>query len=788
MSDPATLQPTCPPLHRPEALFATGATVQGLRAAQVRTSGGSRFLDVWLYQDPPAALANPAVWELTAARGVTQVAISAASIQAAPTPHIELTLVGAPDPTLYRIEVVDPPPVAFDPLRTFLPARLRPDCDALGSCFAVPPAPAPPEPSPVHDYLARDWLSLRQALLEFLLQDFPGADVSIADPTVTVLELFAHIGDVLHYRLDRVATEAYLETARLRTSVRRHTRLVDYQLGEAVSARTFVHVQVAPGAGSLPLAAGDVAVDAPGSDLAFTLDAALTATDALGEIPIYDWGEEACCLPRGATECVLVRPKPADPLGATWLAPGDLLAFEVVDPIDRTAHHAWAARAQDWPVVTPANAFRDPLASRTAQVVTLTAVEPIADPLLGVGLPLFRVAWSREDALADSYAVGIDASEGSDEVTVARANLVPAHHGQLVDPGGLELQADGGYALVSAGDPSLGGLGIALDETGMPHRLDVVIGLPSGLAAGAEWVDTLLDPDLSDSDFPYVVEVEDHEAPVLRFHTGAVGLDPPVGSTVSARYEVGGGTIGNVPANALHLLELAAGGIVPARNPTAATGGLDATTLAAARRDAPEAFAAEPRRAVIPADYAAAADADSAVKRAIARRVWSGSWPLMTTVVDLDVDADDVAQEALARIGATLDGLRMLGLESAVIPGTPIGLVISLEVCALPGFDPERLWVAILQRLRPGSDASPGLFHHSRLLLGAAAYLSSVVAAVAGLPGVDAVEVTQARRLSEPAGTVHEVIAVADDEVAVLDDDPAQPERGRLDVVVKGHG
>ncbi len=33
-----------------------------------------------------------------------------------------------------------------------------------------------------------------------------------------------------------MATEAYLGTARLRTSVRRHARLVDYVMGEGVSA------------------------------------------------------------------------------------------------------------------------------------------------------------------------------------------------------------------------------------------------------------------------------------------------------------------------------------------------------------------------------------------------------------------------------------------------------------------------------------------------------------------------------------------------------------------------
>ena len=787
MSDPTTLEPTCPPLHRPEALFQTGATVQGLRAAQVRKSGGSLFLDVWLYQDPPPALAHAAAWTLTASRGTTPVAIvDPVTIVAAPTPHLELPLDGAPDPALYRLEVVDPPPVDFDPLRSFLPVRLRPECTALGSCFAVPPAPPPPPPSPVQDYLARDWRSLRQALAEYLLREHPDADLSSADPTVTVLELFAHVGDLLNYRLDRVATEAYLETARLRRSVRRHTRLVDYRLGEAVSARAFVHVAVAPTDGSVAVSVGDVARDADESPIAFTLDEARTAQDSLGEIPIYDWGEDACCLPAGATECVLVRPKPADPLGDGWLAPGDRIVFEVVYAGDPAAHAKWATRQQDWPVVTPAPAFRDPVASRTAQVVRLTDVEKIVDPLLGAGLPLYRVAWSADDALAEPYEVGVDDDLGTDEVTVVRGNLVAAHQGLYVDPGGFVARDEGGWSLVSAGAPATDGPGLALDETGRPHRLDVTVTLPSGAAVGALWVDTLLDPQVSVTDFPYVVDVEEQEPPILGFRTGSVGLEPPEGSSVSASYEVGGGAIGNVPANALDHVELGGGGTVAARNPAAASGGADAVALADARRDAPQAFAAELLRAVIPADYATAADKDPAVQRAIARRTWTGSWPLMTTVVDLEVQDDDLAGEALTRLGSTLDGLRMLGIESAVVEGTPVGLAIALEVCPSPGFDPAALQVQILQRLRPGTDASPGLFHHSRMLLGASVYLSAVLAAVAELPGVDAVEPTDARRLSEPTGTVHDVIVVAPDEVAVLDDDPSRPERGRLDVKVEG--
>ena len=392
------------------------------------------MLEVWLYQDPPPALADPSLWSLEQAPGGTPVAIAAASIAATPSPHLELELAGLPDPARYRLVVEPPASVAFDPLRTWLPARLRPECPELGACFDVGEPPPPPPPSPVLDYRPRDWRSLRQALVEYVLRRDPDADVSIADPTITVAELFAHVGDLLNYRLDRVATESYLETARLRTSVRRHARLVDFAVDDGAAAETFVHVTVAPNASAVTVAAGSVAVDVSASDLAFTLEADLAADARLAEIPIYDWGEEACCLSAGATECVLVRPLAADPLGDAWLAAGDLLVFEVVDPDDEARHASWARRLQLWPTDAGGDPrFRAPLPSRLAQVVHLTEVAPFADPLLGVGLALYRVRWAPDDALARPYPVGVDTSTGAAEVTVARANLVPAHHGRLVD-------------------------------------------------------------------------------------------------------------------------------------------------------------------------------------------------------------------------------------------------------------------------------------------------------------------------------------------------------------------
>ncbi|MGI8806767.1 MAG: hypothetical protein ACR2KK_02725 [Acidimicrobiales bacterium] len=816
MNGPTTLQPVCPPVNRPRELLDPATTVAGLRAAQSRLAGGARLVDVWLYQDPPAGLADAARWEITGPSGTRLVAVEAAAIVALPTPHVELTVSGEPDVARYRLAVdpEGPPAIAFDPLRTWLLVRMRPECPDLGSCFAPPAAAEPSRPSPVQDYLARDWRSLRRALLEYLRSRDPDADLSVADPTVALVELFAHAGDLLHYRLDRVATEAYLETARLRTSVRRHARLVDFPVGQGRSARTFVHLSVAPGLPPVSVAAGDVAADAAGSSLAFTLEAGVEARSEVGEIAIYGWSEEACCLGAGATECVLVRPQPADPLGPGWLAAGDHLVFEVVDPGPAADHRRWTGRhpTRPWPGGTDAlPAFRPPLSSRPAHVVELTAVESFSDPLAPapVATALTLVRWRAEDALPRPYAVGIDRGEGGPEVTVARAGVVAAHHGRAVGgPPGVALaprasEGDGpgepltAWWLTAAGTRRHGGPGLAFDLRGHPY-LDLEVTLPTGARLPVPVLGTLLGA--QPGDLAAVVEVEEHEPPVVRFCTGAVGTAPPAGSQVSARYQVGSGLVGNVPANSLAVLEHdanAAGSLPPdfrpvtgvgARNPVPAGQGADPDHLDDVRRDAPEAFAAVSRRAVLPADHATTAAEDPVVARALARRVFAGSWPLITTIVDLqlpDVAASNPSA-ALAGVQARIEMRRMVGVEAAVVEGASVPLLLGLEVCVRPGVDPEVVRRQILVLLRPGGDGRPGLFHPARLQLGGAVYVSAVLAAVAALPAVDAVEVREARTLREPPGTVREVIVVGPGEVAVLDDDPARPDRGRLDVRVRG--
>ncbi|MEW2382836.1 baseplate J/gp47 family protein [Micromonospora sp. NPDC047707] len=821
------VQPQASPLRRPEALF-TGGSVIGLRAASATGSGSTRTVSVWLYDDPPAGLTAAGLWTFQGRPAVTvtgpgTVVAATTDPDGNPVPaHLDLPVqaVGAalPGRAPYRLGV-DPAGLAglglqVDPLRRHLPVRLRPECGDVPDCVRIPEQPAPLTP-PDYDTLARDYAELRAMLLERLDVLAPNSDHSPADVTVTLLELMAHLGDLLHYRLDRIATETWLGTARRRASVTRHARLVDHPVPPATSAATFVQVRRAhPNAGptdsSFVVQPGDTATDAVGDperspDAAhFTLetDAPVTVFASHAEVPLYDWTEADAVLTAGATSAVLVRPRPADgaPL-ATWLPVGSLLAFEVVAPGPAGAQQDWARRLTNWPPDDGGGEqIRLPLASYPAQVVRVTHAVEMTDPL-SPGLPLVRVSWDAADALTRPVPVSVDHSGGTPRVGVARLGVLPAHHGLLVD----------GPAAIAPLDPLTGGrpdparqrvadyllvraatAGLSCAPGGRPWRLDTRVALPSGITVGATRVTSLLRA--TAEGFSVVVDHDDDHPPRLRFRTGVLGVVPPARSAVTVRYEVGAGPGGLIAANTLTRLVRStspagqpcvwaeADARVTARNLTPGVGGAAAVPLDDVRRDAPQAYAAVPRRAVLVSDLPPFATQVPGVARAAARRSWSGSWPVGLVAVELAGDVDDPSVGAA--VAEVMDAVRMVGTEVVTLPATPVGLLVAVTVCLTPGTDPALARLRILAALRPGRPGA--VFTPAAHPLGTSVYVSTVVAAVAGVPGVDAVRVTEARRLSEPAGTYHEVLVVGPDEIAVCDDDAAAPDRGRIELTVEG--
>jgi predicted phage baseplate assembly protein len=97
---------------------------------------------------------------------------------------------------------------------------------------------------PEINYLAKDYASFRQLILDRLALIMPDwQERHVPDIGIALVEILAYAGDYLSYYQDAVATEAYLGTARQRISVRRHVRLVDYQMHEGSNARTWLLVE-----------------------------------------------------------------------------------------------------------------------------------------------------------------------------------------------------------------------------------------------------------------------------------------------------------------------------------------------------------------------------------------------------------------------------------------------------------------------------------------------------------------------------------------------------------------
>lgn len=98
----------------------------------------------------------------------------------------------------------------------------------------------------VVDYMARDYDSLLKSMRDLIPTRLPEwkSHESEADFGNVLLELFAHMGDILSYYQDRVANESFLGTAQSRRSIIHHLKLISYQLATASPASTSLDLTI----------------------------------------------------------------------------------------------------------------------------------------------------------------------------------------------------------------------------------------------------------------------------------------------------------------------------------------------------------------------------------------------------------------------------------------------------------------------------------------------------------------------------------------------------------------
>lgn len=96
------------------------------------------------------------------------------------------------------------------------------------------------------DYTSRDYYSIREDLLSRAAALPIGTDWNTRSPAdfgVMLVDLWAYMGDVLHFYVDRAAAEAYLRTATQRESVLALANLLDYESLPLNSAQATVNLE-----------------------------------------------------------------------------------------------------------------------------------------------------------------------------------------------------------------------------------------------------------------------------------------------------------------------------------------------------------------------------------------------------------------------------------------------------------------------------------------------------------------------------------------------------------------
>lgn len=782
-----------------------------------------RFLQLVLLKTPAAALTveNLRIDGGEAVRGIRIAGLAASgnllTIEVdTPGDYSTYTLRLVASPT------VDDPPAGYDRLLSAVDFSFKVNCDTDFDCAQVDDCPPKVFSEPSLDYLARDFNSLRQMMLDRIHVLAPDwREDHLADFMQALVDLKAYVGDYQHYQLDAINTEAYLYTARSRVSVRRHARLVDYRMHDGCSARVWVHFRIDPEVtGAVPLPAKtQVLTRIPGKPTVVQ-DGTQTYREMLEEAPevfetlheaalfsahngmcFYTWGDERCILPRGATKATLVGHFPE-------LKIGDVLVFEEV----RGA-------------VTGSPADADP-AKRFP--VRLVSVGLSSDPLTNTDVT--EITWHAEDALPSPLCLSADvppAPEGAecgDAISVARGNMVLADHGRSLPVESLGTVPASTLSYVSANRrcaddeldavpprfrPRLSQASVSMTvpyshpvsaSVVEPHSAASVLAIAPNqslpaitLAHTPDFTAQLWEPQLdllnSAADKrEFVVEIENDGSARLRFGNDVHGKRPNPGDAFYARYRAGAGSAGNIGFDMLAHAATNQSAIVAVRNPLPGTGGAQAETMEEVRQYAPQAFRVQ-ERAVTPSDYEAVALRFPGIQRAAATIRWTGSWYTVFLTVDRAGGAP-ITAEFEARLRDHLHAYRMMGYDLEVDEPLYVPLEIELEVCANPDTFRadvrQALLAAFSTRLFP--DGRKGLFHPDNFTFGQTVYLSRIYAAAETVPGVQSLAVTRFQVQDQPglSGLSSGKIELGRLEIAQMENDPSFPKHGVIHITVNG--
>jgi hypothetical protein len=712
------------------------------------------------------------------------------------------------DKANYILELVYSPPVDFStytlrlinsPINPYPPDKFDPQLSEIDFSFKInclnefdcnPPVTCPVEklPGPQIDYMVRDYASFRRLMLDRLSLVSPEwKERNPADIGIMVVELIAYVADQLSYYQDAISTEAYLGTARKRTSIRRHARLLDYQIHDGCNSRAWVQVLV--NADGVKIKKGTQFISQAIDDDPVIFEA-MNEKDKLlykthNRIYFYTWHDGQCCLPKGATKATLVNENVQ-----LMLEKGDVLVF-------KEERNPNSGRTED--------ADKSP-----RHAVRLTKVRYkdgydnlICDPLF-TETKLVEIEWLQEDALPFPlclWEVNNEKTESiKNPVSIALGNIILADHGRTITDEEVTVDQSGVVRLKNSPVTQQGqvrdSLGKLIYYDPEKSASAAMVWNMEDVKPSIELVDSsgliwrprkdLMGSSRFSPDF--VLETDEDGTGYIRFGDDILGKRPEAGSKMTARYRVGNGRTGNLGPETIVNVVTTDTGIVGAYNPMATTKGSDPEPMEAARLNAPQAFKVQ-ERAVTEDDYSEIAGRHPEVQKAVATLRWTGSWHTMYVTIDRKngLKLDDTFKKYLITF---LESYRLAGYDLEICSPSFVPVDISMDITVVSGYIKSNVKKALLNAFSNVDlpNGIRGFSHPDNLTFGQPIYLSQLISTAMKVPGVARVKVTKFQRWKMPEdGEIKRGCMIFDRlEIARLDNDPDKPGNGRIEFNMAG--
>lgn len=138
-------------------------------------------------------------------------------------------------------------------------------------------------PVPPVDYTSKDWATFRDDMENAIARRLPEwTSRSANDFGIILIELFAYVGDALSFYGDRIANEAFLPTAVLRSSVLSIARMLDYRPTQNLAATVGLTFVTRAGGGAVVIPAGTQIATVPvagETEIIFETDEEITIAD-----------------------------------------------------------------------------------------------------------------------------------------------------------------------------------------------------------------------------------------------------------------------------------------------------------------------------------------------------------------------------------------------------------------------------------------------------------------------------------------------------------------------------